>query len=81
MVFFWVFSEPLQLAEVAGLEHGNWLLYTMFSAITAVAILASDPYVFNAMELTHGYKMYDYLVYTKYRFLQRETWWKGCEDR
>ena len=53
----------------------------MFSAITAVAILASDPYVFNAMELTHGYKMYDYLVYTKYRFLQRETWWKGCEDR
>ena len=31
-------------------------------------------------ELFHGWKMYDYLVYTRYRFLQRETRWKGMED-
>merc|ERR1711871_788986 len=27
-----------------------------------------------------GWKIHDYLVYTRYRYLQRETRWKGLED-
>ena len=32
------------------------------------------------VELFSGYKIYEYLVYTHYRFLQRESRWKGMED-
>ncbi len=28
----------------------------------------------------HGWKIYDYLVYIRFRFLQREARWKGLED-
>ncbi len=28
----------------------------------------------------HGWKIYDYLVYVRFRFLQREARWKGLED-
>ena len=34
----------------------------------------------GVLELFHGWKIYDYLIYTRYRFLQRETRWKGLED-
>ena len=34
----------------------------------------------QVLELFHGWKIYDYLIYTRYRFLQRETRWKGLED-
>ncbi len=28
----------------------------------------------------HGWKIYDYLVYVRFRFIQREARWKGLED-
>jgi hypothetical protein len=31
-------------------------------------------------EQFHGWKIYEYLVYSRYRFLQRETRWKGLEN-
>ena len=37
-------------------------------------------FTLSVLELFHGWKIYDYLIYTRYRFLQRETRWKGLED-
>ena len=40
----------------------------------------SQVFTLSVLELFHGWKIYDYLIYTRYRFLQRETRWKGLED-
>ena len=40
----------------------------------------ADIFIHGCNELYHGWKIYDYLIYTRYRFLQRETRWKGLED-
>ena len=37
--------------------------------------------VAQVLELFHGWKIYDYLIYTRYRFLQRETRWKTSRIR
>ncbi len=39
-----------------------------------------DVFIHCALEMFHGWKIYDYLVYIRFRFLQREARWKGLED-
>ena len=39
-----------------------------------------DVLIHQALEIFWGWKIHDYLVYTRYRYLQRETRWKGLED-
>jgi hypothetical protein len=39
-----------------------------------------DIFIYSSNELFWGWKVYEYLVYSRYRFLQRETRWKGMED-
>jgi hypothetical protein len=41
---------------------------------------SAQVFTLSVLELFHGWKIYDYLIYTRYRFLQRETRWKGLED-
>ena len=41
---------------------------------------STQVFTLSVLELFHGWKIYDYLIYTRYRFLQRETRWKGLED-
>ena len=54
--------------------------YLLFAGVILFFQLAADMLMLNIQELFHGWKVYDYLVYTRYRFLQRETRWKGLED-
>ena len=54
--------------------------YALFALMIIPFQIASDVFLQSALELFHGWKIYDYLVYTRYRFLQRETKWKGLED-
>jgi hypothetical protein len=54
--------------------------YALFAVLIIPFQIASDIFLQGALELFHGWKIYDYLVYTRYRFLQRETRWKGFED-
>merc|ERR1712054_414489 len=56
------------------------LYYIVFSIVIIPFQYISDILCLQVLELTHGWKIYDYLVYTRYRFLQRETRWKGLED-
>ena len=50
--------------------------YLWFALIIVFFQLCVDIFVHGVLELFHGWKIYDYLVYTRYRFLQRETRWK-----
>merc|ERR1711943_54713 len=56
------------------------LYYIVFSLVIIPFQYVSDILCLQVLELTHGWKIYYYLVYTRYRFLQRETRWKGLED-
>ena len=43
-------------------------------------VCSAQVFTLSVLELFHGWKIYDYLIYTRYRFLQRETRWEGLED-
>jgi hypothetical protein len=75
------YREEIALpGEYYGIKRQHMEYYLWFSMVIIPFQLASDIFIHNVQELFHGWKVYDYLVYTRYRFLQRETRWKGLED-
>ena len=54
--------------------------YIYFQILIIPFQIIADIFIHGCNELYHGWKIYDYLIYTRYRFLQRETRWKGLED-
>jgi hypothetical protein len=74
------FRDPVQLPDIYGIREQHMLYYLIFCVVIIPFQLSADIFIHNVQELFHGWKVYDYLVYTQYRFLQRETRWKGLED-
>ncbi|CAN0150107.1 unnamed protein product [Laminaria digitata] len=68
------------LPSLYGIQVQDMEYYLSFALVIIFFQLCVDVFIHGVLELFHGWKIYDYLVYTRYRFLQRETRWKGLED-
>ena len=75
-----VFRAEIQIPDIYGIREQDMQFYLWFQIVILFFQLSADMLMHNVQELFHGWKLYDYLVYTRYRFLQRETRWKGLED-
>jgi hypothetical protein len=75
-----VFRDELAIPDLYSIREQDMEYYLLFALIIIAFQLVDDMFLHNVLELWHGWKIYDYLVYTRYRFLQRETRWKGLED-
>ena len=75
-----VYRDPTQIPVNYGIKEQDMEFYLWFAVVIIVFQMMADVLIFHVEELFHGWKLYDYLVYTRYRFLQRETRWKGLED-
>ena len=75
-----LFRDPFQLPENYGIKEQDMFYYLLFALVLPFFQIVADVFLHSVLELYHGWKIYDYLVYTRYRFLQRETIWKGLED-
>ncbi|KAK7253719.1 hypothetical protein SO694_00002341 [Aureococcus anophagefferens] len=65
---------------IYNIKNLDMLYFLLFSLILIPFQFVADVFTLSVLELFHGWKIYDYLIYTRYRFLQRETKWKGLED-
>merc|ERR1719197_206437 len=75
-----VFRAEIQIPDIYGIREQDMQFYLWFQIVILFFQLSADMLMHNVQELFHGWKLYDYLVYTRYRFLLRETRWKGLED-
>lgn len=78
--FFMLFRDDTGMPDLYEIREQDMEFYLMFALIIVFFQISSDIFIHGAMENFHGWKIYDYLIYTRYRFLQRETRWKGMED-
>lgn len=79
VLFIW-FREEMFLPEEYGIKLNEMQYYLVFALVILFFSFAADVFTHNALELMQGWKLYDYLVYANYRFLQREKRWKGLES-
>merc|ERR1711904_285098 len=75
-----LFREELYIPIAYEIKEVDMEYYLWFAMIIPVFQVCADIFIHHVQELFHGWKVYDYLVYTRYRYLQRETRWKGLED-
>jgi len=74
------FRVPIGLPEKYGIRQSDMFIYLVFQIFLVAFVPFADILNFSQMELFHGWRVYEYLVYSRYRFLQRECRWKGMED-
>ena len=74
------FREEVQMTKLYNIKNNDMLYFLLFSVVLIPFQFVADVFTLSVLELFHGWKIYDYLIYTRYRFLQRETRWKGLED-
>ncbi len=68
------------MTKLYNIKNNDMLYFLLFSVVLIPFQFIADVFTLSVLELFHGWKIYDYLIYTRYRFLQRETRWKGLED-
>merc|ERR1711998_133262 len=77
---FMQYRNQIGIPAIYGIRQSDMLIYMMFQIVILFFQPICDALNMLSAELYHGWKGYDYLVYSRYRFLQRETRWKGMED-
>ncbi|POM73577.1 Hypothetical protein PHPALM_9561 [Phytophthora palmivora] len=73
------FREEVMLPILYNIREKDMEIYLWYSLIILLFQLVTEVFVLNVVEIFQGWKLYDYLVYCRYRFLQREQRWKGLE--
>jgi hypothetical protein len=74
-VILLIFYSEIQIAPMYGILENQMIYYILFSFYIVPFMLAMDVFLLNTQELIHGWKVYDYISYQKYRFSVREHRW------
>ena len=77
--FYWSFNDYLQLSFLFGFRKKDLLIYLLFALVIIPFQIVMDIFIFNTQELFHGWKVYEYMKYARYRFDNRTARWKGLE--
>mmetsp|Transcript_32385 Transcript_32385/g.111523 ORF Transcript_32385/g.111523 Transcript_32385/m.111523 type:complete len:1484 (+) Transcript_32385:3-4454(+) len=80
LVLLTYFRDEVYMTDNYGIKSQEMLYFLIFAVIIIPFQFLADVLSLSVLELFYGWKIYDYLIYTRYRFLQRETRWKGLED-
>jgi hypothetical protein len=79
IILLMLFRDEIEMPTRYGIKEQDLEYYALFAILIIPFQVTSDVFLQAAMELFHGWKIHDYLVFARHKFLQRETSWKGNE--
>jgi len=74
----WFLMQYYQLTQMPvnyGIRQNEMVFYTIFAGYLIPYSFLMDMFILNTQELIHGWKVYDYVSYQRYRFSTREKRW------
>jgi hypothetical protein len=74
-----IFRRETVMADMYGIKESDMKHYLFFSMIIIPFQIVADIFIHGSLELFHGWKIQDYLMFCKYRFRERECAWRGFE--
>jgi len=81
IIFLWMqYRTQIGIPVTYGIRQSDMEIYMLFQLWLIPFQSVFDILVHASNELFWGWKVYEYLVYSKYRYLQREQRWKGLES-
>jgi hypothetical protein len=79
-LFLIYFNKETEMPDNYGIKETDLVYYLMFAIVMVPSTFLMDVWLLNTQELAHGWKLYDYVSYQKYRFSVREYRWQmRCE--
>jgi heme/copper-type cytochrome/quinol oxidase subunit 4 len=75
LIFLYTFEET-QIPVMYNIKKSELIFYIMFTLIMVPFTLLSDSFLHMTQELHHGWKVYDFVAYQKYRFSVRDHRWQ-----
>jgi len=70
-----LFYDENQIASLYAIQTNQIFYYIIFAFLIIPFTFVCDTFLHNANELLHGWKIFDYLSYQRYRFSVREFRW------
>jgi hypothetical protein len=67
--------KTTQIAEMYDIRPTDLIYYSLFNVIIIPFQLALDMFLFNALELFYGWKIFEYISFQRYRYSIREGRW------
>jgi hypothetical protein len=63
-----LFYEESQIAKLYNIKENQTIIYISFAFFVIPFTFLTDVFIHNTLELVHGWKIYDYISYQRYRF-------------
>lgn len=79
-VIFVLFYSQVEIPTNYGIGDAEMLYFTLFSFFMIPWKIAVNVLVLNTQEVIHGWRIYDYIAYQRYRFITREKRWLMDRD-
>ena len=76
MYFLYQFRAATQMTIGWNIPQHDMFFYFLFVCVLLPFMMLIDVIIINIKELTHFWKMHDYLQYLALRFQQRQEWWQ-----
>jgi hypothetical protein len=74
-----IFRRETEMADMYGIKESDMKHYLSFSIVIIPFQITADIFIHGSLELFHGWKIQEYLMFCKYRFQQREYAWRAFE--
>ena len=75
MYFLYLFRNATQMTVGWGIAQHDMYFYFLFICVLLPFMMLLDIVLVNIKELCHFWKLYDYLMYLRFRFEHRTEWW------
>eukprot|EP00929_Paragymnodinium_shiwhaense_P093182 TRINITY_DN5330_c0_g2_i1.p1 TRINITY_DN5330_c0_g2~~TRINITY_DN5330_c0_g2_i1.p1 ORF type:complete len:6836 (+),score=1501.21 TRINITY_DN5330_c0_g2_i1:1561-20508(+) len=76
-----VFAKETRISEMYGIRSGDLICYLLFGLVIAPFQVMMDILMNHATEVAHGVRIYDYMLYAKFRWTNRLTQWLYDDPR
>jgi len=80
IILLMAFRNEIGISSIYGIKEQDMEYYLLFALVIIPFQIIADVLIHGSQELFHGWKLYDYMMYSRYRFVHRELKWKGMED-
>merc|ERR1711871_991113 len=74
--FMYLYIDICKMPILYGIKATELYYYMIFSIVTVPFTFFADMFLLHTQELAHGWKVYDFIAYQRYRFSVRETRWQ-----
>lgn len=79
IAFIIIFNVETGIPANYGIRQRDLLYYLMFAGVVLPAQVTMDIFLLNCQELLHGWPLFDYVDFSRWRFKSRAMTWKGLE--